>query len=335
MIILLLVLLYLVSGSYRLDIVDIQTRSEANRNHSPEFNYDIADKQVEDLIPALIGCTTSLDHIERKTLKVWPKRYLDPTFKLLADYPTYKLYRAQFNSRVETLRVFANIAIPKGTEHPPPLVIFFHGLASDPDRVFNLPTSDYTQGIGDRLAKRGLVVIAPYIYNNYRWNVLADTFYPVMELNVAAGMASIDLAEALHISSSKIASYGVSLGGRVSRLVSAHDSRIDMTIVNGIHPDPTQFALDRGFTAKGINQLSFFGDSPCSSEALGSYLAIYPRPIILENGKSDYQVFRLSYLIERLLEEEPSIDIKLILHEGGHTIDPEDRTIEAILSKLK
>lgn len=289
-------------------------------------------------MPSIIGCNTSLTiesmlNSSPRSVKQWG-RNLEQEFSFIIDEPKnkYTLLTADYTSRFIRLAVLSKIAVPHSAtrESKKPLVVFIHGLATNPDRAFEGPRLDYLNNIGHRLASNDFIVVVPFIYNDLRWNSLANSLYPVLELNVAAIQASIDLM--LHefpVDEDKIVLYGISEGADIARRVASLDERIDLVVLNGRHNDPTGFLLDQGIDTANIDPTAFSDKDPCSSSILAEYKEIKV-PIILEYGGDDQQDFNLEKTVELLGEK----DLEVVRYKGGHAINPDNETINLIKKRL-
>lgn len=289
-------------------------------------------------IPSIIGCDTSLTkesmlNSEPRPVKEWA-RLEKQEFSITIDEPkgSYTLLTADYTSRFVRLAVLSKIAVPHSAteESKKPLVVFIHGLGTNPDRAFGGPRLDYLNNIGHRLASHDFIVIVPFIYNDLRWNSLASSLYPVLELNIAAIQASIDIATSkFPVDEDKIVLYGISEGADIVRRVASLDKRIELVVLNGRHNDPTGFLLEEGIDTANIDATTFPDKDPCSSSILAEYREISV-PLILEYGGDDQQDFNLEKTVEILIDK----DIDVIRFKGGHAINPDNTTINLIKERL-
>jgi len=243
----------------------------------------------------------------------------------------------------------AVLALPKQRTGPRPLVVCQHGIGSSPERVFGFddPSAIY-HAYGRRLCAAGYAVLAPLhitegpprarltrlcvMLGGTLWGLEVQKLQRLLDL--CATYAEVD--------ASRIAMYGISLGGAYTMFALPLEPRIGVGIVCAWYNDRVRkMAFDNGplyscFLSTNEEHilirhwLTEFADSDLAS-------LICPRPLLIQTGKADgiawwplvveeFERARQHY--ERLGLGER---IELDLHSGGHEIHLE--TAERFLGR--
>jgi len=171
------------------------------------------------------------------------------------------------------------------------------GLATTPERATEIARHRYDYG--RRFAEQGYVVLAPDLrgfgerrrgYPEPRVDrccpeYLAASFLgtTVVALQMCDLFAALDVLEALEqVDSGKIGCVGLSLGGRMTMMVSALDQRIRVAVPSGcmnLYQERYQTMHTCG--AQVVPSLLRYGDTP------EIFSLVAPRPMVLEIGSCD------------------------------------------------
>jgi dienelactone hydrolase len=200
----------------------------------------------------------------------------------------------------------AGVARP-GRGTPAPGVLFLHGhsdfgkdnvvgLDSSPERRAELDL--YRMGFGPTLAEAGFVVLAPdlrgfgerYVdYPNPRFEYCPRNFMvaalmgtTVVAQHICDLTAALDVLVGLPETDGRLACAGLSLGGRMTMLLTALDERVEVCIPSGcLNMLQERYQALRQCGAQLIPGLVRYGDTP------EIFSLIAPRPMVIEWGLRD------------------------------------------------
>ena len=199
-------------------------------------------------------------------------------------------------SRIHSISVPVYVAIPDKKIRG--VVIAIHGHSGAPEKVIGLEPRDYTRKFGEKLAKEGYIVFAPYVLNISRLNT---NVHALGMLYTGNTKYSIDLQKLLSIvdyikndpvmTHQPLTIYGVSYGGRLSFMLAAIDERIDAVVTSGGMKLNYEFLEEHYSLENNIYWASeVIFNRPFHIYFRFSDLAkmIYPRPLIVEIGAYDF-----------------------------------------------
>ena len=231
----------------------------------------------------------------------------------------------------------AVFALPKQCPGPRPLVICQHGIGSSPERVFGFddPSAIY-HAYGRRLCEAGYAVLAPLHVTEAAPRarltrlclMLGATLWG---LEIRKLQRLLDLCATYEqVDSSRIAMYGISLGGAYTMFALPLEPRIGAGLVCAwfndrvrkmVFDDPRYSCfLSTGEEHIFIrNWLTEFGDSDLVS-------LICPRPLLIQTGRAD-GIAWWPFVVEEFEQARQHYErlglgerIELDLHHGGHEI---------------
>lgn len=271
------------------------------------------------------------------------------TFESETDCGSYVRYRVRYQTEADVW-VPAYLLVPRDVTRarPAPGVLCIHGhgdfgkdsvvgLGGTPERDGEIARNRYD--FGHRLAQDGFVVLAPDLrgfgerrpdYPNKRVdrcmrNYLAATLLgtTVVALHMCDLAGALDVLQGLpYVVPGKLACAGLSLGGRMTMLISAFDSRISACVPSGclnVYQERFQALSQCG--AQLIPGLLRYGDTP------EIFSLIAPRPMVVEWGLQDPLIphdwaERAVARIRRAYNASEAPD-NFTLHrfEGGHVFD--------------
>ncbi|HET7770074.1 MAG TPA: alpha/beta fold hydrolase, partial [Chloroflexota bacterium] len=207
------------------------------------------------------------------------------------------------------VRVPAWLLVPKSVSanHKAPGVLFLHGhsdfgkdnvarIATSPERRAELDR--FKMDFGPTLAENGFVVLAPdlrgfgercvaypgprteYCPRNFMVAALMGT--TVVAQHACDLTAALDALEALPFVDGRLACAGLSLGGRMTMLISALDARVQVAVPSGcLNLLQERFQALRQCGAQVFPGLIRYGDTP------EIFSLVAPRPMVLEWGLRD------------------------------------------------
>ncbi|MBT5873483.1 MAG: hypothetical protein HOH43_08700 [Candidatus Latescibacteria bacterium] len=238
---------------------------------------------------------------------------------------------------IGTLRGRGILAVPKNQAAPVPLVIAQHGIGSSPERVFGLDDpSDIYKGYGRRLVEQGYAVIAPMNITEAGprarierlCKLLGNTLWG---LEIYRTKRLLDYLESRDdIDMSRVAMYGISLGGAYTMFTTPLDERIGVAVVcawfnhrrQKMAVDDPRYSCFLSVDEEHIwipGWLREFTDSDLVS-------LICPRPFFVEQGKADgigwWPMMMEEFEVAKQHYEKLGLGdrIEIELHEGGHEI---------------
>ncbi|MGD8554983.1 MAG: dienelactone hydrolase family protein [Anaerolineales bacterium] len=142
------------------------------------------------------------------------------------------------------LNLTGYLALPQDLEAPAPLVIAFYGTWGSPALAFGLDEEDdYHHQFALKLAEQGYVVFVPVIMthkgentNEFR-NQLHHRALPLGErlvgIELGEAISALDYLLTLpEVNSDAVATYGISLGGKMSFYLGALDTRVEAVVVS-------------------------------------------------------------------------------------------------------
>ena len=224
------------------------------------------------------------------------------------DCGAYLRRRVTYQSEVG-VRVPAWLLVPTGVsaDRPAPGVLFLHGHSDfGKDNVARIDTSAerraeldrFKMDFGPTLAEAGFVVLAPDLrgfgercldYPNPRTEYCPRNFMvaALMGTTVVAQhacdlTAALDALESLPTVDGRLACAGLSLGGRMTMLISALDARVQVAVPSGcLNLLQERFQALRQCGAQVFPGLIRYGDTP------EIFSLIAPRPMVIEWGQRD------------------------------------------------
>ena len=225
------------------------------------------------------------------------------------DCGPYVRHRVQYQSEADVI-VPAYLLVPEGVsaEGQAPGLLCLHGhgqfgkdsvagIDTAPDRRAEIDRYQYD--FGRRFAEQGYVVLAPdlrgfgerrpdypgpridYCPRNYMCATLLGT--TVVALHLCDLEAALDVLQSLDcVDGDRLACAGLSLGGRMTMMISAMDPRIKVAVPSGcMNLFQERYQALRQCGAQLIPGLLRYGDTP------EIFSLIAPRPIVIEMGLSD------------------------------------------------
>lgn len=235
------------------------------------------------------------------------------------------------------IRARAMLVIPKESKYPVPLIIAQHGIGSSPEKIFGLddPSNIY-KSYGLHLAEEGFAVIAPMniTKSNPRsrqerlCKLLGKTLWG---LEIYRTQRLLDYLETRsEIDTTRIAMYGISLGGAYTLFTTPLETRIKVAVIcawfnhrrNKMVVDDPRYSCFLSVDEEHIwipGWLREFTDSDLAS-------LICPRPLLIEQGKADgiawWPMVMKEYNDTRAHYQKLGIEdrIQIDLHDGGHEI---------------
>ena len=234
---------------------------------------------------------------------------LNLTFLEEEDCGSYVRHRVHYQSELEVV-VPAHLLVPKGVtaENRIPGLLCVHGhghfgkdsvvgIDTTPERKAEIDRYDFD--FGHRFAEQGYVVLAPdlrgfgerrpgypdertdYCPRNYMCATLLGT--TVVALHLCDLEAALDVLQSLDfVADDKLACAGLSLGGRMTMMISAMDPRVKVAVPSGcmnLFQERYQALSQCG--AQLIPGLLRYGDTP------EIFSLIAPRPMVIEIGERD------------------------------------------------
>ncbi|EON75294.1 hypothetical protein ADIS_4207 [Lunatimonas lonarensis] len=226
----------------------------------------------------------------------------------------------------------AVLAFPQGAseQHPVPLIIVQHGIASTPETPFSTGAyHEYAKGLLDA----GFAVLLPMNLrsverrnNVERYARLAGTSLPGIELVRVQHLLDVVLADP-RVHAEQVGMWGISLGGMATMFWMPLEPRIKAGVVSAwFNERRNKMAVpdERYSSFSPREDHAFFNGwlTEFADEDLVSL--ILPRPLMIQHGKKDniahwpqvvdaYEKAALHYQRLRMPER-----IDLILHEGAH-----------------
>jgi dienelactone hydrolase len=225
------------------------------------------------------------------------------------DCGSYVRHRVQYQSELDVVAP-AYLLVPKSVtaENPVPGLLCLHGHSHfGKDSVVGIDTAPerraeidkYDFDFGHRFAEQGYVVLAPdlrgfgerrpdypnpktdYCPRNYMCATLLGT--TVVALHLCDMQAALDVLQSLNfVDGEKLACAGLSLGGRMTMMISAMDPRVKVAVPSGcmnLYQERYQSLSQCG--AQLIPGLLRYGDTP------EIFSLIAPRPMVIEIGARD------------------------------------------------
>jgi dienelactone hydrolase len=171
------------------------------------------------------------------------------------------------------------------------------GINDTPERAAEI--ARYCYDFGHRFAEQGYVILAPdlrgfgerrpdypeplpdYCPRNHMAATLMGT--TVVALHLCDLEAALDVLQSLGcVLPDKLACAGLSLGGRMTMMISAFDQRIKVCVPSGrLSPYQERYQALRQCGAQLIPGLLRYGDTP------EIFSLIAPRPMVIERGRQD------------------------------------------------
>jgi len=182
---------------------------------------------------------------------------------------------------------------PQESEEEKPALLVLHGMNGDLDRV--VEDLDYHHGFGMALARRGYVVLAPFMVMA-RYGVVSG----LSQRSMAGGwtLDGIELCQlriALdHLSAlggvdpGRLGVYGISRGGQLALRLAALDERLAMTVCSGYFTDRMiwQFENPRA-PLRPINHVNMLPGMGLLLDDLNLVAMIRPRSLVISVGEKD------------------------------------------------
>ena len=202
---------------------------------------------------------------------------------------------------------------------------------------------DYHHEFGLKLAKKGYLVIAPYLitqsknYNSNSNKLRNEIHKRALPLGLTLnGLEMVKLIETLdyveklpYVNKEKISTYGISLGGELAFYLGALDQRVTVTIVSQYITDRTNKLIDLNNKQAywkyensdfdvTTNMLVHFTDIEIAS-------LIIPRKLFIEAGSKDSRTLGAIKVESELqnmykLLNIPATFVKIEVDQGGHEI---------------
>ena len=203
------------------------------------------------------------------------------------------------------------------------VAIVLHGTDTEPSDFFNSTT--YLNNLGNRLARKGYTVFAPYIVRE------ANTLQRIRSLSERVKCISLeeDIAQGIASSipswHSQLVIYGISWGAEVA-IKLASIMRPNVLILSGLDPDPVGTIQERFSNSKKLDPMYI-----PRRESLYSTLKVLEVPTILEYGDRDRNI-----ITEILDSLHPWPDnVRVIKFKGGHEINSTDATLDSMEKLLE
>jgi len=218
-----------------------------------------------------------------------------------------------------------------------PAVICIHGMAGSPESVCGLADKeDYHQRFGARLAEHGFVVFAPLDINTLKGRSQLDRKAKMIAQRLQ-GLEQFKIRRVVdylrqrpEVDGKRIASYGISWGGRTSMNAAALDPRIAACVVSGHFMDSTpkmvtpsphytayiQVPEDYAFFER---HFLLFSDADICS-------LICPRPLFIEQGRQDrvayWKMAQKAFTRVQECYRKLKVGERAVFHvfEGGHVV---------------
>ena len=179
-----------------------------------------------------------------------PATDLDPRFELLGCRDGVRIARAELGS-LPGVRLPALLLWPEAGPTPRAALLAIHGMYGSPESTVD--PFDYHHGFGMELARRGLVVLAPLGLSSTtetRRSLNAKAMalgWNVHSLDLWQLGRALDLLLALEgVDPSRVAVYGVSLGGGHALRLGALDERVSLVVSSGHLADKFGWLFQRG-----------------------------------------------------------------------------------------
>lgn len=244
--------------------------------------------------------------------------------RLPIDAP-YTLEWIRFEGRVPGTELGAWLATPTGTQRPKPAVLSFDNNYNV-GWLFGLDPAPfpYLHEYGDRLARRGYVVLAPYLPSflvegwaaiiraktmNQRsiWSYLLPLYWSGVDLlSVEPG-----------VDAGRIAAYGISFSGVAALLASALDDRIDTLVYSNSVIDMVLHSRREAASQAGIWQTEaapFLG--------LAQRFLIAPRRFVWETGDNLAGVPDAALVLPPIRQTYQRLGVpdrfEFVRHSAGH-----------------
>jgi dienelactone hydrolase len=240
----------------------------------------------------------------RKRLADWlggmnyPPAELKPREKKLAETAAFTAYRVWFTA-FEDVQVYGILLLPqKKAATRLPVVICIHGMAGSPEAVCGLAEKeDYHRRFGARLAEHGFVVFAPLDINTLKGRSYLDRKAKMVGQRLQ-GLEQFKIKRVVdylrqrpEVDGKRIASYGISWGGRTSMNAAALDPRIAACVVSGHFMDstPKMVTASEHYTAyiQVAEDYAFFERHFLLFSDADICSLICPRPLFIEQGRQD------------------------------------------------
>lgn len=268
----------------------------------------------------------------------------------LAEHRDFLIERLIFKACDSELRLYGLLGTSK-TGETAPLVIALHGTGASPERIFGLDSPlqydmpDYHNELGLRLLREGFAVLAPQLITEIKLQEVEHYSESRSSLDLRAmplgyriqgieiGMISSAIgyfAKDGNADKSRIAAYGISLGGQTAFYLTALDERIQAVVVS-------QFIDDRASKLVGllhplanwrfVSELSnIFPGILRNFDDVNVAGLVAPRPLFIEVGGDDGRSEGATRLLPKLQDvyaarKAPKFSICLENKQGvGHEI---------------
>ena len=237
----------------------------------------------------------------------------------------YVLEWVRFRARFGDLELGGYLATPRHVAGPGPAVLSF-------DNNFNITSLfgldaepfPYVHAYGDKLARAGYVVFAPYMpsYLADGWGVmlLAKTgnVQNIWNYLLPLYMSGVDfLRSQPNVDSSRIAAYGISYAGVAALYTTALDQRISTLV----YSDPT-ISVDLAFLNPGARNSPVWQTLLCSHANRVQQWLIAPRRFIWETGEGESYRDQEPLVLDPVRQVYRALNLswrfQFALHIGAH-----------------
>ncbi len=227
------------------------------------------------------------------------KRVADVTRVQVAAEDGYRLERVSFKNALG-LSVQGLLALPENCSPTCPVLIAPNGWSSSPEAVMGYGIQDYQHAFGKKFAEAGYIVFAvnlPVVPQDFERTASIESHVAMLAnlsatrywiyMRVEPMLGALDFVETLpEADLTRIAAYGISIGGEAVLDASVLDPRINAVVVSGVNvltPRREMLLETRRFVYSQLYDWDAFA-LPEVDELLAT---LYPRPVCIELGKYD------------------------------------------------
>ena len=256
--------------------------------------------------------------------------------KIFDDRPGYTCYDVLMDV-LPDVQLWGILSVPKGIRpgEKRPVVVFQHGRGGNPTTA--LKSSGYYE-VGRVLADRGFVVFTPFGNwtgeTRFRWidRIAKPTRMTLWSTVGREHQQLIRWFKTLpFVDTSRIALYGLSIGGRTAMLVPSMLPEYGLSIVSGDFNESarkqTSVYYPTSFVYHVDSEMPMWNRGHTLEYAEMANRLIFPRPFMVEYGKQDkialpewveHEYAKISDYYERMGKGDFT---ELDIHEGGHIIN--------------
>ena len=243
------------------------------------------------------------------------------------------------------LTVVGLVGIPSRVKGPFPLIIAFHGTAGYPERIFGLEgKEDYHHKFALRLAEQGYMVFSPLTITQLTQNDQGSYNRRRNEidnrgLSVGVRLLGIELGQIMSVlnyaltrddvDASRVAAYGISLGGFLAFNLGALDPRVKVVVVSQYFEDMvgklTGLTYPHSYWRYEDADYMFFQDFLLRFSTVDIASLIAPRKLFIEVGSQDPRADSASksFLEVKAIYDQlkqPPDSVQMEVGDGGHEV---------------